>query len=195
MALVLTNRVTFGYGIASGFVLGFLVAYIASAQQVFATSYGLGKLFPFAFGSVGCAIALAAFTNSRLVRRLGMRRLSHTALVTHFGLSAALAVLGATGPLPLWLALGGMAACFFLYGLIMSNFNAIAMQPMGEAAGMAASLTGSYSTATGALLGTVIAGQFNGTILPLFSGFAVLGFCALLSVFAVEGRAGLFRGE
>jgi DHA1 family bicyclomycin/chloramphenicol resistance-like MFS transporter len=195
LALVLTNRVTFGYGIASGFVLGFLVAYIASAQPVFATGYGLGKLFPFAFGSVGCAIALAAFTNSRLVRRLGMRRLSHTALVAHFGISAALAVLGAVIPLPLWLALGGMAVCFFLYGLIMSNFNAIAMQPMGQAAGMAASLTGSYSTAMGALLGTLIAGQFNGTILPLFTGFAMLGSCALLSVFVVEGRSGLFRGE
>jgi MFS transporter, DHA1 family, multidrug resistance protein len=195
LVLVLTNRVTFGYGIASGFVLGVLVAYIASAQQVFATGYGLGKLFPFAFGSVGCAIALAAFTNARLVRRLGMRRLSHTALVAHLALSAALALLGAIIPLPLWLALVGMATCFFLYGLIMSNFNAIAMQPMGQAAGMAASFTGSYSTATGALFGTLIAGQFNGTILPLFTGFAVLGFCALLSVFVVEGRAGLFRGE
>ena len=88
-----------------------------------------------------------------------------------------------------------MAACAFLYGLILSNFNAIAMQPMGQAAGMAASLTGSYSTAAGALFGTLIARQFNGTILPLFTGFAVLGFCALLSVFVVEGRAGLFRGE
>ena len=64
-----------------------------------------------------------------------------------------------------------------------------------EAAGMAASLTGSYSTATGALFGTLIASQFNGTILPLLTGFAVLGFCALLSVFVVEGRVGLFRGE
>ena len=195
LALVLSNHVTLGYGIASGFVLGSLVAYIASSQQVFGTGYGLGRMFPFAFGSVACAIALASFTNARLVRRLGMRRLSHTALVVHLGLSAALALLGAIVPLPLWLALGGMAACFFLYGLILSNFNAIAMQPMGQAAGMAASLTGSYSTATGALLGTLIAGQFDGTILPLFTGFAVLGLCALLSVLAVEGRAGLFRGE
>jgi len=195
LALVLSNRVTFGYGIASGFVLGVLVAYIASSQQVFGTGYRLGKLFPFAFGSVACAIALASFTNSRLVRRLGMRRLSHTALVVHLGLSAALALLSTITQLPLWLALAGMAACFFLYGLILSNFNAIAMQPMGQAAGMAASLTGSYCTATGALFGTLIAGQLNGTVLPLFAGFAVLGFCALLSVFLVEGRAGLFRGE
>jgi MFS transporter, DHA1 family, multidrug resistance protein len=195
LALVLSNRVTFGYGIASGFVLGLLVAYIASSQQIFATGYGLGRYFPFAFGSVACAIALASFTNSQLVRRLGMRRLSHTALVAHCGLSAALAFLGAIIALPLWLALGGMATCFFLYGLILPNFNAIAMQPMGQAAGMAASLTGSYSTATGALFGTLIAGHFNGTILPLFTGFAVLGFGAMLTVFVVEGRAGLFRGE
>jgi MFS transporter, DHA1 family, multidrug resistance protein len=195
LALVLSNRVTFGYGIASGFVFGFLVAYIASSQQVFGAAYGLGRLFPFAFGSVASAIALASFTNSRLVRRLGMRRLSHTSLVAHLGLSTGLAVLGATAPLPLWVALGGMAGCFFLYGLILSNFNAIAMQPMGQAAGMAASLTGSYCTVSGAFFGTLIARQFNGTILPLFTGFAVLGLSALLSILVVEGRAGLFRGE
>jgi MFS transporter, DHA1 family, multidrug resistance protein len=193
--LVLSNRVTLGYGIASGFVLGILVAYIASSQQVFGAAYGLGKLFPFAFGSVAGSIALASFTNSRLVRRLGMRRLSHFALVAHCGLSAGLALLGVIVPLPLWLALGGVALCFFLYGLILSNFTSIAMQPMGQAAGMAASLTGSYTTTTGALLGTVIAGQFNGTIVPLFTGFAVLGLCASLSVAVAEGRAGLFRGE
>jgi MFS transporter, DHA1 family, multidrug resistance protein len=193
--LVLSSRVTLGYGVASGFVLGILVAYIASSQQVFGAAYGLGKLFPFAFGSVAGSIALASFTNSRLVRRLGMRRLSHSALVAHCGLSVALALLGITIPLPLWLALGGVAACFFLYGLILSNFTSIAMQPMGQAAGMAASLTGSYSTTTGALLGTVIASQFNGTIVPLFAGFAALGLCASLCVFLAEGRAGLFRGE
>src|SRR5262245_36101089 len=41
MWLVLSQRATFGYGIASGFVLGILVAYISSAQQVFGKAYGL----------------------------------------------------------------------------------------------------------------------------------------------------------
>ena len=195
LRLVLSQRITFGYGIASGFVLGILVAYISSSQQVFGNAYGLGKLFPFAFGCVGCAIALASFTNARLVRRLGMRRLSHTALIAHLGLSSTLALLGTMIALPLWLALGGMAASFFFYGLILSNFNAIAMQPMGQTAGLAASLTGSYSTAAGALFGTLIAAKFDGTILPLFTGFALLGLCALLGVLAVEGRSGLCRGE
>jgi len=56
-------------------------------------------------------------------------------------------------------------------------------------------LPGRCSAATGALSGTLIAGRFAGTVLPLFTGFAVLGFCASLSALAVEGRAGLFRGE
>ena len=79
--------------------------------------------------------------------------------------------------------------------LLEEGYPFLMEKPMGQAAGMAASLTGSYSTAAGALFGTLIARQFNGTILPLFTGFAVLGFCALLSVLLVEGRAGLFRGE
>ncbi len=193
--LVISNRATLGYGIAQGFVFGLLVAYIASAQQVFGVAYGLGPLFPFAFGSVALAIAAASFTNSRLVQRIGMRRLSHTALVAFLLLSTLMAGLAAWMPLPFWVALAGIAACFFLYGLMLSNFNAIAMQPMGAAAGMAASLTGSYSMASGALFGTLIARAFDGTVLPLFTGFAVLSLCALITVFIIEGRAGLLRGE
>lgn len=195
MSLVVRNRATLGYGIAQGFVFGLLVAYIASAQPVFGGAYGLGRLFPFAFGSVALAIAAASYTNSRLVQRIGMRRLSHTALVAILILSSGLAGLAASTPLPFWAALAGMAACFYLYGLMLSNFNAIAMHPMGAAAGMAASLTGSYSMASGVLFGTLIARAFDGTVLPLFTGFAALSMCALITVIITEGRAGLFKGE
>lgn len=195
LQLVLSTRMTTGYGFASGFMFGCLVCYIASAQQVFGRAYDLGRLFPFAFGSVACFLALASFTNSRLVQRLGMRRLSHTALVGFLVLSSSFAVLAALMTLPFWLALAGMCACFYCYGLILSNFNAIAMQPMGATAGTAASLIGSYTTGVGAILGTMIARQYNGSILPVFAGFAALAFCALLTIIVLEGRNGLFRGE
>lgn len=195
LKLVTRTRITMGYMIASGFMFGGLVAYIASAQQIFAGAYGLGKLFPFAFGGVACAMAAASFTNSRLVQRLGMRRLSHTALCCFLAVSGLLSLLAFVRPLPLAMALAGIGLCFFLYGMVLSNFNAIAMQPVGQAAGMAASLIGSYTTAVGALLGTLIARSYNGSALPLLVGFAMLAFCALLTVILTEGRAGLFRGE
>jgi MFS transporter, DHA1 family, multidrug resistance protein len=195
LRLVLRSRVTLGYGFASSFTHGVLVSHIASSQAVFGEAYGMGHLFPLAFGGIAGAIALASFTNAKLVYRLGMRRLSHTALATFVLLSSTLALITATLGAPLWLALCGTAACFFLYGLIQSNFSTIAMQPVGRAAGMAASVTGSYMTAAGALFGTLVARQIDSTILPLFTGFAVLTFCALLTIFVVEGRRGMFRGE
>jgi len=195
LRLVLRSRVTLGYGFASGFIHGVLVSHIASSQAVFGEVYGMGRLFPLAFGGIAVAIALASFTNARLVHRLGMRRLSHTALATFLVLSCVLALVSAVAGVPLWLALAGTAASFFLYGLIQSNFNTIAMQPVGQAAGMAASVTGSYLTAAGATFGTLIARRIDDTILPLFTGFAVLTFCALLTILVVEGRRGMFRGE
>lgn len=195
LVLVLANRVTTGYGVATGFMLGELTSYIASAQQVLGEGYGLGSLFPFAFAAIAVAIAAASFTNARLVSKLGMRRLSHTALAAHLGLSTALALIGAVIPLPLWLGLGGLAACFFLYGLILSNFNAIAMHPMGHAAGMAASLTGSFATGLAALIATFVAGNAQGSITPLFAAFAVLGAIVFLLLVFVEGRGNLFKGE
>ena len=195
LRLVLRNRVTVGYGIASGFVFGTLVSYLASSQQLLGQHYGLGTLFPLAFGGVALAIAAANFFNARVVQRLGMRRLSHTALVAHCVLSGVLAAISAAFGMPLWLALAGMAGCFFLYGLLLSNFNAIAMQPVGQAAGMAASITGSWTTACGAVLGTLIARQIEASALPLFAGFAALTLCALLTILVVEGRHGMFHGE
>lgn len=195
LRLVLGSPATRTYALAAGLTFGCLVTYISSAQQVFVDIYGLGRAFPVAFGSVACGIALASFTNARLVQRLGMRRLSHTALVGFLGVSLVLAAISTvTRPpfLVVWLAL---VVCFYLFGLMQSNFNAIAMHPVGQAAGTASSLLGFSTTAIGAILGGTIARQFNGTVLPMALGFAALSLCALIAVTAYEGRNGLFRGE
>ena len=193
--LVLGSPATRAYGLAAGLTFGCLVTYISSAQQVFVDIFGLGRLFPVAFGGIAVGIALASFTNSRLVQRLGMRRLSHTALVAFLGVSLLLAAIASVTQPPLIVVWPLLVSCFFLFGLMQSNFNAIAMQPVGKAAGTASSLLGFSTTTIGAILGSTIARQFNGTVLPLALGFVVLSSCALLAVAAHEGRDGLFRGE
>lgn len=195
LRLVFTTRVTVAYAIAAGFMFGCLVTYISSAQQVFVDVFGLGTWFPVVFGAIASAIAVASFGNSRLVQRIGMRRLSHSALVAFTVVATTLAILAETAQPPLVVVAPLLAACFFLFGVIQPNFNAIAMHPVGQAAGTAASLIGAYTTAAGAIFGTLIARQFDGSVLPLSAGFALLGICALLTVFAVEGRSGMFRGE
>ena len=193
--LVARSPATRAYGLAAGLTFGCLVTYISSAQQVFAGIYGLGKLFPIAFGGVALGIAMASFTNAQLVQRIGMRRLSHTALVAFLGVSLLLVVINALTRPPLYVYWPLLATCFYLFGLMQSNFNAIAMHPVGQAAGTASSLLGFSTTAIGAILGGSIARQFDGTALPLAMGFVVLSLCALISISAYEGRNGMFRGE
>jgi len=192
---VLSNKVTRGYGIAAGLMFGCLVAYISSAQQVFVDAYQLGDMFPVAFGAIASTMAVAALTNALLVRRLGMRRLSHTALVVFIAASGLLSVLCYMERPPLIVFMVLLGLCFYLFALMQSNFNSIAMQPVGHVAGMASSLLGGVVTGAGVVAGTIIGRAFDGTPFPLAAGFATLGICAFLIVISVEGRHGLFRGE
>jgi DHA1 family bicyclomycin/chloramphenicol resistance-like MFS transporter len=148
--------------------------------------FKLGEGFPIAFGAVASVMALASFTNSRIVERLGMRLVSHTALAGFVAASLLLALAALTGmaSLPVFCIL--VASTFFLFGLVAPNFNALAMEPQGNNAGMASSLIGFYSTGAGALCGGLIGHFFDGSVMPLALGFAGLSLAALAAVLAVE---------
>jgi DHA1 family bicyclomycin/chloramphenicol resistance-like MFS transporter len=66
------------------------------------------------------------------------------------------------------------------FGLIAANLASIAMQPLGHIAGTASSVQGTVTTLGGAIIGLVIGQQFNGTTLPMISGFALCGIGGLL---------------
>jgi DHA1 family bicyclomycin/chloramphenicol resistance-like MFS transporter len=196
LSLTLRTRVAIGYATALGLLTGCIMGYVGSAQQVFDTGlYHLGALFPLAFGLVAGAMGVATLVNARVVRRLGMRTLSHA------GLSAFVAVavvqvgvgLAYQGHPPLGLFLSVLAANQFLISFAMPNFNALALQPLGEIAGTASSFLGFYTTILGAFCGFLIGHAFDGTTLPIGLGYAILGGLALLVVAWTE-RGRLFRG-
>jgi MFS transporter, DHA1 family, multidrug resistance protein len=81
----------------------------------------------------------------------------------------------------------------FLISFAMPNFNALALEPLGAIAGTASSFLGFYTTILGALCGFLIGQSFDGTVLPVGLGYAVLGGLALLVVAWTE-RGRLFRG-
>jgi MFS transporter, DHA1 family, multidrug resistance protein len=193
--MVVSSPQAVGYAAASAFMLGCLMSYIGCAQQVFVDVYDLGAGFPVVFGAVASVMALASFTNSQLVMRLGMRRLSHSALTGFIAISLVLTLASAFGKPSLAVFCILVAAAFFMFGLIVANFNAIAMEPLGAVAGTAASVIGFFTSAMATLFGAVIGRLFDGGVLPLAAGFTVLGVCALLSVLAVEGWRAMYGGE
>ena len=186
------DPLTIAYGIAGGFMFGCLLAYVASAQQVFVEVFHLGQAFPIVFGAIASAMAIASFVNARQVERLGMRRVSHTALAGFTAVSLILLGASALGVANLAVFAALVFSAFFLFGLIAPNFNAIAMEPQGHNAGMASSVIGSLSTAIGALAGGLVGRSFNGTVLPIAAGFAVCSIITCAIVIFAEDRENLF---
>jgi DHA1 family bicyclomycin/chloramphenicol resistance-like MFS transporter len=188
----ITNRQTLGYALAAGAVQGALFAFVFSAQQVFTGIYKLGRYFPLAFAAIAIGVAVAGFLNSRLVGRLGMRVISHSALVG-FVAVAGITLVGAKFqmlPLPLFMAIG--ALLMFAFGLTFANFTALAMEPQGHIAGTASSLYGSITTLLGIGIGTVIGQDYDGTLMPFATGFFACALAAL-AIAAVVEKGRLFK--
>ena len=183
---VMTTRQTLGYALASGMMFGANFGFIVSAQQVFAETFGLGVYFPLAFAAVALSMSLSSFINSRLVGRLGMRAISHGAVVVFIALSTVLAALARLGQLELWSLMLLIACIMFLLGMIFSNFNALAMEPQGSVAGTASSLIGSIATLLAAAFGHLIGQAYDGTAVPLTTGYLGLGLATLAIILITE---------
>ncbi|MGB0498383.1 MAG: multidrug effflux MFS transporter [Rubricella sp.] len=189
---ILASRQTVGYTLAAGTFFGALFGFVNSAQQVLAEALALGNAFTLVFAGVGLSIALAAFANAQLVERLGMRLLSHAAVILYTALSGALVLIERGGGLSAPLFIVALFLIMLLVGLVFSNFNAMAMEPQGHVAGMASSFVGAGGVLIGATFGHVIGQAYDGTAGPLLTGFLVCGSITLLLILYAE-RGRLFR--
>jgi len=189
--IVLTNREAMAYTLSMSLIFGALFAFLNTAQQIYTEIFGLGVWFPVAFSGVAVFIAGASFLNSRLVERAGIRRLSHGALVAFITLSGLTALFSELGLLDFWAFYGMMTAVMFCFGFIGTNFNALAMEPLGHVAGTASSAIGFIQTIVGGVLGALIGQAYDGTVTPLVLGYAVLGLAGFLVVL-VANRGRLF---
>lgn len=187
VATIARSRQTVGYMLALGLVFGCLLIYIATSQQLLADIYGIVDWFPLVFASVAAAMVVSTVVNARLVKRVGMRRLSHGALLALVALTAFAALLWLVVPVfPILLLIGFLALAFFLIGITLPNFNAIAMEPLGRIAGTGSAFVGFVMTALGALLGGVVGQFYDGSIRPLVLGYLVYSVAALVVVFVTE---------
>ncbi len=183
--------VTSGYTLTMGLLFGGFLGYLSSAQQIFQYQYQLGQLFAVYFGVLAVSIGVAALVNAHLVMRLGMRRLSFIAMSVVVLLSAPFLwlVVALNGHPPLMLLMGYLVTVFFFFGILFGNLNALAMEPLGEIAGLGSALVGSLSTLISVVLGAIIANAYDGTVTPLITGFAGLSLLCLISMYFTEKLA------
>jgi len=186
---VLTDRLALGYTIGSTALQGGLFGFLLSVQQIFESEFRATNLFAPVFSAMAGTMAVAAFLNSRIVMRFGARAVSHRAVIgyTIFAvLHLMLALSGRETVLTFAVLQALMMSCF---GLAGANFGAIAMEHMGRLAGTASSVQGLIQTIGGVTIGAMIGGAFNGTTVPLYTGFTLSGLTAIAAVaFAERGR-------
>lgn len=183
---VFRSRVTFGYMAASGVIFGALFTFIGSSEQVFRGVFDQQESFAFWFAGIAGTLACANFLNSRIVEKVGMRRVSHAALLFFILMSGALALRTQVFGESLAWFFPMFALTFACFGLMGANFSALAMEPLGKIAGTASAAYGFATTTVSSLLGLWIGSYFDGTTVPLTTGFVCLGLGSLAVVLITE---------
>jgi len=190
--LVLGNRASLCYTLALTVMFGSILAYVGMVAQIFSDVFHRASLMPSMFALCAVTMGFAAFMNSRIVERLGMRLISHTALLFFIGITTLHVVVAAMGWERLWTFVAFQAVSMAFFSLSVSNFGAMAMEPIGSVAGIGASLQGFVQSFGGALVGAAIGRLFNGTTVPLAAGCLSCGLAALVFVLLAE-KGRLFK--
>ncbi|WP_169052278.1 multidrug effflux MFS transporter [Tabrizicola sp. YIM 78059] len=172
--------------------LGALFATLSSIQPIFETVHGRADSFPLWFAVIAVASMSGSLLNSRIVMTLGMRRVVRGTYAAQIGLTlVTLGLLGTglvTGNTAFVVHLVWCIGLFAMMGLTMGNLNALAMEPVGHIAGLAASVILSLATVGSVLLAIPVGLAFDGTVMPLLWGVAVLIGLALALSLATLGE-------
>jgi len=167
---VLSNRqVVLSIGVQT-LIFSTLFAGLMTSQPTFDQAFGMGDSFHLWFGGIAAISATASVANALIVVRLGMKKVVLFALLALFILSLAFLALLLSLPLSSATVFSSFVvwqtALFLMAGFGIGNMNAIAMEPMGHIAGMAASIVTAVSTVLGVALAAPASLLFDGTPLP-----------------------------
>ncbi len=180
---VFADRVALASIAAQTMVLGMLFGTLSSTQAIFSQTFNKAASFPAWFAVIALFSAIASLTNALFVRRMGMHRVVTMALILQIALTIAMVALTLGKAWPQgWYFAGYMVwttGIFALAGFTMGNLNAIAMEPMGAIAGLAASVILAVPTVLATVIAAPLGLAFDGTPGPLAVGVLV---CAVLAL-------------
>lgn len=174
---------------------GMLFTMLSMVQPVYDVMFDRSESFPYWFGGIALISGGASILNAAIVVRVGMRRLVTWSLAGQI-LASALVLLASTIGLSdtylFALFVFYQTSVFFIAGTTIGNLNAIAMEPMGHIAGMAASVIGAIATVCAVLIAAPAGLLFDGTLFPLAGGVflcALVGLALMLQMGRLEKRS------
>lgn len=187
------TRITAGYTLATILLQGTFTSWLGSSELIVSEVFDRDAQFPLVFGGVAVLFAAGAIVNSRVVGRLGVTRVVHGAFGVLVVLSLALVLIATAhdGTPPFWLFMPVLGLALACNMFLMPNLNAAAMQPVGDIAGTASSLTGAARMAGGAIVGAVVDSQVDDTVTPFAVGLLVIAVLGTAVTRLTEREPGL----
>jgi len=189
---VFSHRITLGYMLASGIIFGSLFAFIGASEQVFDEVFHRGENFYLYFAGIAGLLAVMTYSNSRVVGRFGMRRISHVVTILFIFLSLLnlfyMQFIGQS----FWVFYILFVLTFGCFGMLGANFSSLALEYMGHVAGTANAVYGCTTMTLSCLLGFLAARSFDGTVRPLLIAFTLFGVTSLIIILITE-RGKLFQ--
>ncbi|MEM1361196.1 MAG: multidrug effflux MFS transporter [Pseudomonadota bacterium] len=166
---------------------GILFAVLSSTQMVFDITFGLEDSFHLWFGGIALTALTGGMLNAAVVVRLGMRRVVTLTIIFEIIIGTIYLAghfLGIwSGSMAFVAYLIWVTSVFWMAGLTLGNLNALAMEPMGHIAGMAATVISAMGTVGAVIIAIPLGQLFDGTPVPIAIG---VWFCAVLAFFLVR---------
>jgi DHA1 family bicyclomycin/chloramphenicol resistance-like MFS transporter len=181
---VVSNRVFLLYTGITTTLFAALSAYVGSSEHIIGEIYNRPKLFAWIFGGIALLCSFSTLTNSRLSLRYGARRVIRWLLISYTVVASSLllftCIVGDPPSMPVFFI--GVALMTAINLAVEPNSSALALEPLGNVAGTAASLYGTSFFLIGALLGSLISQVMVNKVFPLVVGYFVIGVLSLVLV-------------
>jgi DHA1 family bicyclomycin/chloramphenicol resistance-like MFS transporter len=178
---VFGNRTFIRYTAITTILFAAFSSYVSSSERIVGTIYGKPHLFVYIFGTIGLCMSIFTFFNARLVQKLGAHRTLRLLLSVYVLLAVLLLVITLSSKTPI-----NLFVLFVIVGLLQSvniaiepNSSSLALEPMGDKAGMAASIYGTSYLVVGAFGGSLIDSLLVHSVVPLTIAYCLGGIIAL----------------
>lgn len=192
-ARTFTTPVTLAYTLATVFMQGAFSSYLASSELVLDTVFDRGSQFPVVFAVIAAVLGGASLGAARVVKTIGGATMVARALP--LGVLAATVALVVTlladGRPNFWIYIALLTVQLGIHVALIPTLNSLALVPMGDIAGTAASVTGALRVAAGGFFGAIVDQQIDDTTRPWAIAFLVGSIAALIATRTVRSQAEL----
>ncbi|KAA2243893.1 multidrug effflux MFS transporter [Chitinophaga agrisoli] len=183
---VLSNGAFLRYTGITTILFTALSSYVASSEHIVGEIYGRPKLFPWIFAGTGLLMSGCTLLNARLSALYGSRRIIRwlLSIYTLIGGLLLLCTFMSGDPPAMLIFFAAVAIMLGINLAVEPNSSSLALEPMGDVAGMAASIYGTAFFFLGATLGSFISHLMHHKVLPLVLSFFIMGVATVLLVFS-----------